>query len=335
MKRPLILLFVLLLVAVLAGVNVYLYRPRHTLDGVQVEPAPPLHALIFRYDTELATTAQIERLIEQDERLGLRASAFPLTQDFQTNRNALFEYGLRAGEVQLHARPMPWGLINAFATGGDRTPYQFVYVDPDRILRAFFHNLLPEITIFEFNGFYPRGLSLHSSANRLPWDDDTNYRIIAGAAARAGLRWVSVTSQAFSIGPDPRRTDPAKFNAYDREVTSRQRSRWVHVRTGWGSTQSILVIPTSWRDHYYTKSTDPEHIGRVYTAMLEDIDRHWQVAREQGLALVLLLHPVKYVGLPIHDDMFFELKRTLLERAKRQGVPVMTFSDYTSRLASM
>lgn len=335
MKRSVALACLLILVAALAGAYLSLHRPEHTLNAVAVEPAPPFHALIFRYDTELTSRQQLERLVEQDEQLGLRASAFPLTQDFRLNRNVLFEYSQRAGEVQLHARPMPWGLTDAFSPGGDPTPYQYDYIDRDQVLAAYFQNLLPEIDIFEFNGFYPEGLSLHSTTNRLPWDDDTNYRIIGAAAARAGFRWVSVTSQVFSIGPDPARMDSRRFNAFDREVTSEQPSRWVRVRTGWRSSRSILVVPTSWRDHYRSNSSDPEDIKEMYARMREDIDRHWRVARERGLALVLLLHPVKYVGKPVHDEQFFEFRRTLLEQAKALAVPVMTFSDYASRLTSM
>ena len=335
MNRTLILFSLLCLVALLAGAYVFLYEPRHGLERVEVEAAPAFHALIFRYDTELSSQQQLERLLEQDERLGLRASAFPLTQDFRLNRNVLFDYSRRAGEVQLHARPMPWGLTDAFAAAGDATPYQYNYVDRGQVLDAYFHNLLPEIAIFDFNGFYPQGLSLHSTTNRLPWDDDTNYRIIGAAAARAGFRWVSVTSQAFSIGPDPSKSDPRRFNAYDGEVTSRQQSRWVKTPSDWRSSRSILVVPTSWRDHYRSDPSDPEDVRLMYARMLEDIDRHWKVAKENGLALVLLLHPVKYIGRPLHDDLFLEFRKTLLERANKQAVPVMTFSDYANQLASM
>ncbi len=335
MNRTLILFAVLCLVLVLAGTYLLLKEPRSTLDKVEVEAAPPFHALIFRYDTELSSREQLERLLVQDEQLGIRASAFPLTQDFRINRNVLFDYSTRAGEIQLHARPMPWGLTDAFAAAGDPTPYQFAYVDRDQILSAYFHNLLPEIAIFEFNGFYPKGLSLHSTTNRLPWDDDTNFRIIGAAAARAGFRWVSVTSQAFSVGPDPRRTDPRRFNAYDGDVTSEQPSRWLRVATGWGSSRSILVVPTSWRDHYRSESANPEDVSRMYARMREDIDRHWRVAKERGLPLVLLLHPVKYIGRPVHDQMFFEFRRALVEHAKKQAVPVMTFSEYTDHVISM
>jgi hypothetical protein len=230
---------------------------------------------------------------------------------------------------------MPWGLTDAFAAWRDPTPYQFGYVDRDQVLRAYFHNLLPEIAIFEFNGFYPEGLSLHSTTNRLPWDDDSNYRIIGAAAARAGFRWVSVTSQEFSIGPDRTRTDLRRFNQYDSEVTSRQPSRWVRIPTGWLSSRSILVVPTSWRDSYIAESTDPEEVPRLFARMLEDIDRHWRVAKERGLALVLLFHPAAFVDKPLYDERFFEFKRSLLERAKTEAVPVMTFSDYANRLASM
>ena len=221
--------------------------------------------------------------------------------------------------------------------------------------------MLPEIAIFEFNGFYPDGLSLHSTTNRLPWDDDSNYRIIGAAAARAGFRWVSVTSQAFSvgpgssktdpnrinaddmggtdqaftIGPDPSKTDPDRFNTYDMEVSSRQRSRRVTVSTGWGSSLSILVVPTSWRDRVWTYSFEPEDLRDMHTRMLAEIEERWQVAHEHGLALVLLFHPLKFVGKPYLDDQFLELRRTLLERAKQRAVPVMTFSDYADRLASM
>ncbi len=256
---------------------------------------------------------------------------------------------------------MPWGLADAFSSANDPTPYQFGYVDRNQIADAYFYNLLPEITIFEFNGFYPQGLSLHSTTNRLPWDDDSNYRIIGAAAARAGFRWVSVTSQAFSvgpdssktdpnrvhaddmggadqaftIGPDPSKTDPDRFNTYDMEVTSRQRSRRVIVSTGWASSRSILVVPTSWRDHIWSYSSEPEDLHDMYTRMHAEIEKQWRVARENGLALVLLFHPVKFVGKPFHDDQFFEFRRTLLERAKQRAVPVMTFSDYADRLASM
>ncbi len=118
-------------------------------------------------------------------------------------------------------------------------------------------------------------------------------------------------------------------------MTSEQPSRWVRVRTGWRSSRSILVVPTSWRDHYRSNSSDPEDVQEMYARMREDIDRHWRVARERGLALVLLLHPVKYVGKPVHDEHFFEFRRTLLEQAKALAVPVMTFSDYANRLTSM
>jgi hypothetical protein len=69
--------------------------------------------------------------------------------------------------------------------------------------------------------------------------------------------------------------------------------------------------------------------------MLEDIDRHWQAAKEDNLALVLLFHPSKYIGKPLHDERFLDIRRTLIERARGEAVPVMTFSDYTARLASM
>ena len=218
--RTRVLFAVLCLVAATAAGYLLFYEPTHAFQSVRVEQAAPFHALIFRYDTELSSKEQLERLLAQDEQLGLRASAFPLTQDFRLNRNVLFDYSRHTGEIQLHARPMPWGITDAFARAGDPTPYQYGYLDRDQILSAYYQNLLPEIAIFEFNGFYPQGLSLHSTTNRLPWDDDTNYRIIGAAAAEAGFRWVSVTSQAFSVGPDPRMTDPAKFNHYDREVTS-------------------------------------------------------------------------------------------------------------------
>lgn len=335
MKKFLLLLCLLVFAAVPSAAFIYLYEPEHSLDSVEVEEAPPFRAIIFRYDTELATREQLERLIAQDERLGLRASAFPLTQDFRHNRNVLFEFSQRAGEVQLHGRPMPWGLTDAFAGWRDPTPYQYGYLDQDRIFRAFFHNLLPEVEIFEFNGFYPEGLSLHSTTNRLPWDDDTNYRIIGAAAARAGFRWVSVTSQAFSLGTDRTKTDLSRFNEYDSEVTSRQPSRWIRIPTGWLSSRSILVVPTSWRDRYVAESDGPEQAPLLFARMREDIDRHWRVAREHGLALVLLLHPAKFVGRPGHDEQFFELRRSLVERAKAEAVPVMTFSEYARQLASM
>lgn len=335
MNRTLILFGVLCLVVILAIVYLALDESTSTLDKVEVEAAAPFHALIFRYDTEQASLAQLKRLADQDEKLGIRASAFPLTQDFRLNRNVLFYYSTHAGEVQLHARPMPWGLTDGFAVVGDWTPYQFDYLDRDQILDAYFHNLLPEIAIFEFNGFYPQGLSLHSTTNRLPWDDDTNYRIIGAAAARAGFRWVSVTSKAFSVGPDPRKTDPRRFNFYDKDVTSEQPSRWVRVATGWRSRRSVLVVPTSWRDQYRTESLDPEDVTDMYARMREDIDRHWQVAKERGLALVLLLHPVKYVGTPVHDELFLEFRRALVDRANKESVPVMTFSDYANHVAAM
>jgi hypothetical protein len=230
---------------------------------------------------------------------------------------------------------MPAGLRNAFIAVGDPTPYRFDFLDRDQMIDAYFHNLLPEVQIFEFNGFYPEGLSLHSSTNRLPWDDTVNYRIIGAAAARAGLRWASVTSQAFSLGSDPSKTDPNRFNAYDDDITSHQPSRWVTVRTGWRSRHSTLVIPTSWRDHYWIESEDPQELRNMYSTMLEDIERHWRVAEENGLPLVLLIHPVKYVGKPLHDELFLEFRRALVDRAENRSVPIMTFSEYTSHLASM
>lgn len=335
MNRSLILFFVLCLVAVSAGAHIYFYEPTHSLHGVVVERAPQHHALILRYDTERSTPDQLERLATQDERLGIRASAFPMTQDFRTRRNALFEYRQRAGEVQLHARSIPGGLTNAFIVVSDPTPYQFDYLDQDQLVDAYYYNLLPEIAIFEFNGFYPDGISLHSTTNRLPWDDWVNYRIIGTAAARAGLRWVSVTSQAFSLGPDRNKTDPYRFNDYDDEITSRQPSHWVRIRTGWRSHHSTLVIPTSWRDQYWTESIDPLEVREMYADMLEDIDRHWRAAKERKLALVLLLHPSKYIGKPLHDELFFEFRRSLVERARMEAVPVMTFSEYASHLSSM
>ena len=111
------------LVAVLIGAFVVLYEPKSALEKVEVEAVAPFHALIIRYDTEGSTRSQLERLLEQDEKLGLRASAFPLTQDFRLNRNVLFEYSRRTGsEIQLHARPMPWGLADAFSSANDPTP---------------------------------------------------------------------------------------------------------------------------------------------------------------------------------------------------------------------
>ena len=107
------------------------------------------------------------------------------------------------------------------------------------------------------------------------------------------------------------------------------------VRTGWLERRTILVVPTSWRDHYRSESSSEQDVRAMYERMHEDIERHWRVAREEGLALVLLLHPVKFVGRPLHDEMFYQLKRTLLEEAKARSVPVMTFSEYTSKLASM
>jgi hypothetical protein len=335
MNRSLILFCLLCVVAVAAGAHVYFYEPKFTMDTIAVEEAPRFHALIFRYDTEISTPEQLQRLLEQDEKLGIRASAFPLTHDFRTRRNVLFEYSQRAGEVQLHARAMPQALTNAFIIGGDPTPYQFGHLDQDQMIGAYFHNLIPEIAIFEFNGFYPEGTSLHAAANRLPWDDDVNYRIIGAAAARAGLRWVSVTSQAFSIGPDRANPDPLRFNDYDRVLTSRQPSQWVSARTDWRTRHSTLVIPTSWRDKYWTDSLDPQVVRDMYARMLEDIDRHWQAAKEDNLALVLLFHPSKYIGKPLHDERFLDIRRTLIERARGEAVPVMTFSDYTARLASM
>lgn len=335
MKKVLILLCLLFVVSMLAGAYVVSYKPPLYLKSVEVEEAPPFHALIFRYDTELCSPMQLERLMQQDEELGLRASLFPLPEDFGLRRNVLFDYSQSAGEVQLHARPMPWGITDAFAAYSDATPYQYRYLNENQILNAYYRNLFPEIAIFEFNGFYPEGLSLHSTANRLPWTDDTNYRIIGAAAARAGFRWVSVTSRAFSIGPDPTHTDPNLFNAYDPYVTSRQPSRWIRIPTGWGSTRSILVIPTSWRDAYHTESEDPEEIRDMYARMRKDIDRHWKVAREKGLPLVLLMHPVYRVGVDAQDELFFNFRRDLLEKAKRLDVPVMTFSEYADHLAAM
>ena len=334
MNRVRILFGLLCVVAAMAGAYAISYEPPLALDTVEVEEAPRLHALVFRYDTELSSPAQLERLMHQDAALGLRASAFPLTQDFPSNRNVMFDYAQRAGEIQLHARPMPRGLGDAFDVASDLTPYQYGYVDKDQVLAAYYHNLLPEIDIFEFNGFYPRGLSLHSTTNRLPWDDDTNYRIIAAAAARAGFEWISVTSQAFSVRRGPggsgRRAD-----LYDREITSRQPSRWIRVPDGFSSTRSILAVPTSWRDQYLTRSTEEDDIRRMYALMREDIDRHWKAARDEGLALVLLFHPSKYLGKAVHDQQFLELRRALLEDAARLDVPVMTFSEYAARLEAM
>lgn len=335
MQRRKILLLSILFVAVLVASHAAFYEPKQILHRVSVEPVQPFHALIFRYDTENSTLEQLERLIEQDERLGLRASAFPLTQDFNFSRNVLFDYTLRAGDVHLHARPMPWGLMDAHAAFGDATPYQYFYLDRDQISNAYFHNLLPEIAIFEYNGFEPTGLSLHSTTNRLPWDDDTNYRVIGAAAARAGLEWVSVTSQKFSIGSDRNNMDRSRFNRYDADITSRQRSFWLDVSIDWWTRRSVLIVPTSWRDHYQSESTEPDDVRKMYENMLRDINRHWKVAKSKKLALVLLFHPRRHVGLPVTDALFFDFRRMLVERARSEDIPILTFSEYTKKMASM
>ena len=335
MNKALILVGLLCVVALSAVAYLTPREPVMSLDTVEVEEAPRFHALIFRYDTEVSSLEQLERLIEQDTELGLRASAFPLPEEFRIRRNVLFDYSQRAGEVQLHARPMPWGLTDAYSAYNDWTPYQYGYLDKDEVLESYYHNMLPEAAIFEFNGFYPEGVSLHSTSNRLPWNDDINYRIIGAAAAHAGFAWVSVTSQAFSVGPDPTRMDPSRFNLYDSEITSRQPSRWIRVPGEWGSTKSILVIPTSWRDSYPIDSTDPDDIREAYALMRKDIDRHWKAAREDGLPLVLLIHPVYRVGVDVHDELFFELRRDLLDKARQLEVPVMTLSEYANHVAAM
>ena len=335
MNRALILVGLLCVVALVAGVYLIAREPPMSLSTVEVEEAPSFHALIFRYDTEFSSVEQLELLIAQDAELGLRASAFPLPEEFRTRRNVLFEYSQRTGEVQLHARPMPWGLTNADTGWADWTPYQYGFLDMDQVLESYYHNLLPEISIFEFNGFNPEGVSLHSTSNRLPWSDDINYRIIGAAAAHAGLSWVSVTSQAFSVGPDRTKTDVSRFNNYDSEITNRQRGPWIRVPTGWGSTKSTLVIPTSWRDAYSEESTGLKDPREIYALMREDIDRHWKVAREEGLPLVLLIHPVYRVGVEVQSELFFNFRRDLLDEARRLGVPVMTLSEYANRVAAM
>ena len=335
MNRALIFAGLLCVAVLVAGVYLVPNEPTLSLDTVEVEEAPRFHALIFRYDTEVSSLEQLELLIEQDAELGLRASAFPLPEEFRTRRNVLFDYSQRAGEVQLHARPMPWGLTGAYSGVKDWTPYQYGYLDRDQVLESFYHNLLPEIAIFEFNGFYPDGISLHSTSNRLPWTDDVNYRIIGAAAAHAGLDWVSVTSQAFSVGADRTRADASRFNQYDSTITSRQRSRWIRVPDGWGSTRSVLVIPTSWRDAYQKRTADPQDIRDTYARMRKDIDRHWKAAREEGLPLVLMIHPVYRVGVEHHDELFYEFRRDLLETARQLDVPVMTLSEYTNYVAAM
>lgn len=335
MNKAIILVALLCVVTLSAVAYLTPREPVMSLDTVEVEEAPRFHALIFRYDTEVSSLEQLERLIEQDAELGLRASAFPLPEEFRNRRNVLFDYSLRAGEIQLHARPMPWGLTDAYAGWHDWTPYQYGYLDKDRVLEAFYHNLLLEVAIFEFNGFYPEGISLHSTSNRLPWSDDINYRIIGAAAAHAGFNWVSVVSKSFSVGPQHVAADAHRFNRYDSEITNRQPSRWIRVPAGWGSKKSILVIPTSWRDSYPIESTDPEDIRELYERMRDDIDRHWKVAKEEGLPLVLLLHPFHRVGLEHHDEHFFALRRDLLDKANQLNVPIMTLSEYTKHVAAM
>lgn len=327
--RTAVLSAVLLALAIAIGFLFMMDNARYALsDVLEVEPAAKIPALIVRYDTELATQDQLVALMHQDREIGIRATAFPLTEDFQTRRNVLQRYAIEAGEVQLHARPMPAGLSDAYKTYNDQTSYSYSFLDKDEMTNAFVNNLVHELRILRSNGFNVRGFSLHAIHNRLPWDDETNYRIVAIAAAATGLDWVSVTSQAFSLGSDRSKTDYKKFNQYDRDVTIRQHPFWVTVRTGWFSSRRVLVIPTSWRDRYGIGLFGQSTYKGTVDIMRQDIERQWQAAHNTGSPVVLLFHPVGFTLKSPQESQHLKLRRSLVERAKSLGVPIMTFSEY-------
>ena len=327
-------LTVLALVTVAVAVTFYLtHRPQHGLERVvAVEPAKSFHAVIFRYDTELSNNWQLEALMAQDLELGIRASAFPLVEDFQTLRNVLHRYAVDSGEVQLHARPMPRSMSQAFVLYGDLTPYRYQYLDKNEVLRSFISNLHHELHVFGVNGFAVRGFSLHANSNRLPWSDEINYQIFAASAAVHGLDWVSVTTNQFSLGPAPERLDAEKFNGYDREVTVAQSPRWVTYRTGVFATRKVLVIPTGWRDRYGIGLRGQTDIKAVYRAMREDIDRQWEAARRHDYPFVLMMHPYEFAKRKEAHDLNTALKQYILERARALEAPVMTMSEYFDAL---
>jgi hypothetical protein len=329
-----------LLLVMLAGLASALtywlaHRPEHGLHRVvSAIPAEPFHAVIFRYDTELSSPAQLEALMRQDAELGLVSTAFPLAEDLQSRRNHLHRFATYQGELQMHGRPMPRGLSNAFQPYGDPTSYQYDYLDQDRMLQAFIANLLHEVRIFRINGIPLRGFSLHANSNRLPWSDEINYRIFAATAAALDMDWVSVTSSQFSLGATPGGTRPELFNAYDRAVTVAQKPLWISYRTGLFQAREVLAIATSWRDRYRVGLRGQEDWEGVYEAMNEDIDRQWAAAREQGVPLVLLLHPTAFAGKSPQHELSTRLKRRIAEQARREQIPIMTFSQYHDALAA-
>ncbi len=327
-----VLLCALLIVGGLAAAWVATFeKTRYGLsDVVAITPAAEIPAVIFRYDTEASRQDQLVALMHQDRAIGIRASAFPLTNDFEQHRNVLHRYAVDAGEVQLHARAMPAGLANAYRSWNDRMPYNYVYLDQDAMVNSYLSNLVHELRIMRSNGFDVRGLSLHGVHNRLPWDDDTNYRIIAVAAAAAGLEWVSVTTQLLSVGPyrDIRNTE--RFNLYDSDVTVKQRPFWVTVRTGLFSRARVLVIPTSWRDRYEVGPRGKTYADAVQE-MRTDINRQWRAAREIGAPFVLLFHPATFTLRSPEESLNLGLRRSLAEQANALGIPIMTFSDYHAK----
>jgi hypothetical protein len=329
--RTAILLFALFTVLIFSGIRLATDAVQTSLsDIITTEPAARIPAIIIRYDIEECTQEQLLTLMRQDRELGLRASVFPLVEDLERVRNTVQRYAIQSGEVALHAKPMPAGLANAWVVSNDPTPYQYDYLDKEEMIESYRHNIAHELKIFASNGFPVSGFSLHSYHNRLPWTDDENYKILAVVAGAAGFECLSVTTQAFSIGDDLHPFRSAKFNRYDRDVTVRQKPFWADIRTGWFRKRSVLVIPTYWRERYGVGLFGQETVEGVFRIMREDIERQWQAAMEVGAPLVLLFHPVGSLRREEKEEAHFRLRRILVERARAENIPIMTFSEYHS-----
>ena len=315
-------------------------RERRVYDKASIELANNFHCVILRYDLHVTRPQELTALVGLDQKLGIRASLFAMSSQFELIRNELLEAELYYKDIQPHLRIIPGDMLDyPPKLGEDAMPYSMPYLDPAKVTEALYANLDIATDIFTHNGFSPRGLSLHSASNRLPWDDITNYRSFGAASAKMNLDWISVTTKEFSIGQQLIDHHPKKlknYNKFDGYITVRQVPFFVSVQTSLYASQRTLVIPTSWRDSrlfvLVQRDLNENEFDSLWQETKRDIFRQWKAAKENNSPLVLLLHPSPYLVTRDGLQMFSNIRHLLIEKAKEDQIPILTMSEYYQRV---